>query len=126
MGPADIVTAFIQAIERKDIDGAVALAAADISYENMPIDPIIGHDGLAATLAAFLEPATEVEWQILSQYEIGSVVINERLDRFKIGAGWLELPIAGVFHLNDNDEIVLWRDYFDMGSYERQLTELTS
>ena len=126
MTPAEIVTAFMQAIERKDIDGAVSLAAADISYENMPTDPIVGHEGLAATLNAFLAPAEEVDWQILSQYEIGSVVVNERLDRFKIGAGWLELPIAGVFHINDEDKIVLWRDYFDMGSYQRQLTELTA
>ena len=35
MTPAEIVTAFMQAIERKDIDGAVSLAAAGISYEQL-------------------------------------------------------------------------------------------
>jgi limonene-1,2-epoxide hydrolase len=126
MTPAETVTTFIAAIERKDIAAAVALTAADISYENMPISPVVGHDGLAATLEMFLAAAAEVDWQILNQYEIGSVVFNERLDRFRIGDGWLELPIAGVFHIDDSGKIVLWRDYFDMATYERQLAALST
>ena len=125
MSPEETVTAFIKAIERQDVEAALSYAAPDISYENMPTDPIVGHEGLAATLRMFLGPADTVDWQILSQYEIGSVVINERLDRFKIGDGWLELPIAGVFHIDDNGKIALWRDYFDMGTYQRQLAKLS-
>jgi limonene-1,2-epoxide hydrolase len=125
MTPAETVTAFIAAIEHKDIDAALALAATDISYENMPFSPIVGHEGVAQTLGAFLAPASEVDWQILTQYEVGTTVFNERLDRFRIGDGWLELPIAGVFHIDDNGMIAVWRDYFDMATYERQLTELT-
>ncbi len=102
MTPAETVTAFIAAIEHKDIDAALALAATDISYENMPFSPIVGHEGVAQTLGAFLAPASEVDWQILTQYEVGTTVFNERLDRFRIGDGWLELPIAGVFHIDDN------------------------
>jgi limonene-1,2-epoxide hydrolase len=125
MTPTETVNRFIQAIERKDVDAAVALAADDISYENMPIDPVVGHEGLAATLNGFLAPATEIDWQILSQFEIGDTVINERLDRFKIGDGWLELAIAGIFRIDGDGKIALWRDYFDMGSYQRQFAELT-
>lgn len=125
MTPAETVTAFIEAIERKDVDAAVAFAAPDISYENMPIDPVVGHEGLAATLNGFLAAASEVDWQILSQYEIGDTVVNERLDRFRIGDGWLELPIAGIFRIDDDGKIALWRDYFDMGSFQRQFAELT-
>jgi limonene-1,2-epoxide hydrolase len=87
--------------------------------------PIVGRDGLAATLRAFLDPALEVDWQLLRQVEVGSVVFNERLDRFRIGDGWLELPIAGVFEVDDTGRITLWRDYFDMGSYQRQMAKLT-
>lgn len=126
MTATDVVTRFIEAIERKDVDAAAALAAEDISYENMPIDPIVGKAGLAGTLRAFLDAASEVDWQILRQVEVGGVVFNERLDRFRIGDGWLELPIAGVFEVNDAGLITLWRDYFDMGSYQRQFAELTA
>lgn len=126
MSPSEIVTAFITAIEAKDIGAAVALAAENISYENMPTSPIVGHPGLTATLQAFLEPAVAVEWQILEQWEVGRVVINERLDRFQVGTGWLELPIAGVFTIDDDNKIAVWRDYFDMGTYTRQFAALTS
>lgn len=125
MSAQDVVDAFIAAIERQDVTAAVALTAAEVSYENMPIDPIVGHDGLAATLRAFLEPAGAVEWRILRQHEVGRVVFNERLDRFELGDGWLELPVAGVFEVGPDDRITLWRDYFDMGSYQRQFAALT-
>ncbi len=126
MSAESIVNQFIQAIEHKDIDAAIALTAPDISYENMPVDPIVGRDGVRATLAGFLEHATSVDWQITRQWSIGSTVINERLDRFQIGDGWLELPVAGIFEIDDDGLIRLWRDYFDMGSYVKQITALTS
>ena len=125
MSPIEIVNAFIAAIEAKEIEVAVSMAAEDISYENMPTEPIVGHDGLAKTLSGFLAPASMVEWQVLSQWGFDRTVVNERLDRFKIGDGWLELPIAGVFEIDDNDKIKLWRDYFDIGSYTRQFSKLT-
>ncbi len=123
MSPAELVTAFIEAIERKDIPAAVAMVTSDVSYENMPFGPITGPEAMAETLEGFLAPATEVDWQILRQVEQGDLVVNERLDRFKIGEGWLELPIAGVFEIVDG-RIRLWRDYFDMNSYTTQLANL--
>ncbi len=121
--PSEVVDAFIAAIERKDVDAAMALVTDDISYENMPTRPIVGPEAVAATLNMFLAPASEVQWPILRQFEVGNVVVNERLDRFRIGDGWLELPIAGVFEVTDG-KISLWRDYFDMATYTGQMAEL--
>ncbi len=121
--PEQIVRDFIAAVESKDIEAAVALLAEDVSYENMPMDPIVGREAVAATLAMFLEPASEVDWPVLRQMVSGNCVMNERLDRFKIGEGWLELPVAGAFEIEDG-VITLWRDYFDMASYQRQMAEL--
>ena len=124
MSPSEIVTAFIEAIERKDIAAAAALASPSISYENMPMQPIAGRDAMVATLEMFLGGASEVDWVMLRQHEAGNVVFNERVDRFRIGDGWLELPVAGVFEVDDDGRISLWRDYFDLGSYQRRLAEL--
>lgn len=126
MSPEEVVNAFIAAIEAKDVEAAAALTAEAISYENMPTTPITGREAVAKTLNGFLAPATEVDWPVTRQWAVGRTVINERLDRFKIGDGWLELAVAGVFEIDDNDQIVLWRDYFDMGSYTRQLAKLTA
>lgn len=126
MTPEATVDAFIAAIEANDVDAAVAMTAAEISYENMPLAPIVGHDGLAATLRGFLAAVSAVEWRILRQWSVGGSVINERLDRFRIGDGWLELPVAGFFEVDDTGRITLWRDYFDMGSYVEQFNRLTA
>jgi len=126
MSPSETVTEFIHAIERKDVAAAAALASPSISYENMPMQPIAGRDAMVATLEMFLGSADEVDWVIVRQHEVGNVVFNERVDRFRIGDGWLELPLAGVFEVGEDGLITLWRDYFDLGSYQRQLEELTS
>jgi limonene-1,2-epoxide hydrolase len=124
MRPNVIVTAFIEAIERKDIAAAAALVSPSISYENMPMQPIVGRDAMVATIEMFLGSASEVDWVIVRQHEVDGIVFNERIDRFRIGDGWLELPVAGVFEVDDG-LITLWRDYFDLASYQRQLAELT-
>lgn len=126
MDADEIVTGFIRAVERLDVDAACGFLHPDVSYENMPITPIVGTAAVAAALSAFLGPADEVEWVILRQHAIGGTVVNERLDRFRIGNRWLELPVAGVFEVDDQGRITLWRDYFDLGTYQRQLAELTA
>lgn len=126
MGNAsDVVDAFVAAIEAKDVDAALELVTDDVSYENMPIDPIIGKDAVRAVLSAFLEPAAEVDWQVLRQHEVDGLVVNERLDRFRLGDGWLELAVAGFFEVTADGLISRWRDYFDMASYTGQLQALT-
>ncbi len=124
--PAAVVAEFIAAVESKDLDRAVALLTEDVSYENVPIDPIVGRDMVRATLDGFLGGASEVDWPVHRQLVDDNVVMNERVDRFKIGDGWLELPVVGVFEVTDDGLISLWRDYFDMNSYTTQLGELTN
>jgi limonene-1,2-epoxide hydrolase len=123
--PEHVVATFIAAIEAKDIDAAIELLADDVSYENVPMSPIVGKEAVRATLGAFLGSAAKVEWPIARQVVAGNVVINERLDRFQIGTGWLELPVAGFFEVTDQGVISLWRDYFDMSTYTGQLAALT-
>ena len=124
--PEDVVTAFIAAVEAKDLEAALRLVTDDVSYENVPIDPIVGRDAMKATLRGFLGAASEVEWRIVRQLCLGNVVINERLDRFHIGDGWLELPVAGFFDVTADGRISRWRDYFDMATYTKHLAALTA
>jgi limonene-1,2-epoxide hydrolase len=120
-----VVTAFIRAVEAKDLDAAVALLADDVSYENVPMQPISGKLATRAVLESFLGAASVVDWQVSRQLVDGGSVVNERLDRFEINGGWLELPVAGVFEVSADGLITLWRDYFDMATYTKQLAELT-
>lgn len=126
MFSGDTVKRFIEAIERQDLDAAGQMLGEDVSYENMPMQPVIGRDAVLRVVASFLEPAELVDWKILRQWEFGGVVVNERIDRFRIGNGWLELPVAGFFEVDAQGLIMLWRDYFDLGSYLSQMADLTS
>ena len=125
MTPSETVTAFIEAIERLDVDAAVAMLAEDVSYENVPMRPIAGREGVRAALASFIGAASEVSWPVSSQIGHGNRVANERVDRFKIGDGWLEMPVAGFFDVDDHGLITLWRDYFDLATYTDQMAALT-
>ena len=120
--PDEVVTSFIQAIERLDLDAACELLADDVIYDNVPIGAVQGPEGVRSTLGDFFG-ASEVDWPVARQTATGNVVMNERLDRFKLDTGWLELPVVGVFEVEDA-LITLWRDYFDLGTFRSALKAL--
>jgi limonene-1,2-epoxide hydrolase len=116
-----IVTDFIHAIERKDLDAALALAAADIVYDNVPMNAVTGVEATRATLESFVTSSDEIEWVIHHQVAVGDVVMNERTDRFRTGANWVEIPVAGVWEVRGG-RITLWRDYFDLQGLMTQMS----
>ena len=117
MTPDETVTAFIQALERMDMDGAMEMLATDVTYDNVPIGAMQGRDAVRQTLDGMMG-ATEVDWPVARQAATGNVVMNERVDRFKLEAGWLEIPVVGVFEVGDDGLISLWRDYFDLETFK--------
>jgi len=120
MTPAETVLQFISALEAKDLDAALALVTDDVELDNVPMGKVYGPDGIRGLLEPFLETCEEVEWVIHHQVAQGSTVMNERNDRFLMGGRWVEVAVAGLFIVRD-DKIALWRDYFDMGAFERAM-----
>jgi len=115
-----VVDEFINRVVAMDLDGACALVADDVEYDNVPMGPVTGPDGIRSVLGPMVA-VDEVEFVILRQLAVGDTVMNERVDRFRIGDRWIELPVAGVFVVDDEDRIVLWRDYFDLPTLMNQL-----
>jgi len=83
-------------------------------------EKVHGPDGIRNALEPFVASCSEIEWVIHHQVAQGATVMNERTDRFKMGDRWVELPVAGLFVLRD-DKIALWRDYFDLGTFQRAM-----
>jgi|TARA_R110002110_G_scaffold58663_2_gene166713 limonene-1,2-epoxide hydrolase len=121
MTPEETVDAFIAALEHKDLDAAVALVSDDCEYDNVPMGKVHGPAEIRAVLEPMITACATVEWIVHRQAAVGSLVINERLDRFEMPFGWIEMPVAGVFELDDDGKISLWRDYFDLATYRNQL-----
>ena len=120
MTPLETVNAFIRALEANDLDTACAMVAPDCEYDNVPMIKVFGPEGVKSILAPMFADCSEIEWIIHREAESGTTVFNERLDRFKMSQGWLELPVNGVWEVVDG-KITLWRDYFDAGTYLKQM-----
>jgi limonene-1,2-epoxide hydrolase len=120
--PSEVVTAFIAAFNRRDIDGALALVTDDVEYDNVPMGKVFGPEAMLELLSnGITARATAIEWLVLRQVAEGDTVLNERLDRFLLDDRWVEIPVAGVFETRDG-RIALWRDFFDDQTVKGQLT----
>jgi limonene-1,2-epoxide hydrolase len=126
-GPADIVNAFIAAVEQRDLELALTYLAQDVEYDNVPMAKVHGIEGVRATLAPFVARFEEIAWPVTHLLESGTAddgsVFTERVDRFRSGETWIELPVAGLF-LVRGGKITLWRDYFDLGGFASQMATL--
>ena len=123
---AAIVDEFIRRVTSDDLDGALGLVTADVEYDNVPVGKNIGPEAMRSFLGQMTAGIDEVEFIVHRQDAAGSTVLNERSDRFRMGDKWLDLPVAGVFEVNDDGLITLWRDYFDMAMFTDQLTAILS
>ncbi len=123
MRAEDVVDEFIRRVVAKDIDGACELVADDVEYDNVPMGKVYGHAGIHEILDP-MAALDESDWVVHRQVAVGSTVLNERTDRFRMGDSWMELPVAGVWEVDDGGKITLWRDYFDLETMNNQLAAL--
>jgi limonene-1,2-epoxide hydrolase len=122
MSPGEVVNEFIARVGKLDIDGACELLAPDVHYDNVPMEP--KHDGretVREVLRTFMGDSPSVEWKVARQTETGPIVMNERVDNFHMMGKPLAIPVMGVFEVNDEGLITLWRDYFDLGTVTNQM-----
>ena len=72
-------------------------------------------------IRAVIASWSETRWEIVTLLSAGNVVVAERIDRTRAGERSVELPIVGVFELEEG-KIRAWRDYFDLGTYTQAMT----
>ena len=118
--PEEVVTKFIDLINQSDLVGATNLLSENCEYDNVPMGKVFGRKTILAQLEPMMKRCAEIDWITICQVSSGSVVMNERLDKFLWPHGWVEMPCAGIFEVKDG-EIILWRDYFDLPTYTNQL-----
>lgn len=118
-----LVRDFCQAWADADTDRVVATFTADGVYHNIPVDPVVGHEGIRAVIEGFTigMGLKVVEFRIDNIVSNGPVVVTERVDIFEKASGdRIELPVLGIFEF-EGDLIAKWREYFDMGGFMAQL-----
>ena len=123
MTPLETARAFLSAMEKMDYDAALPLIADEAEYINGASPAVQGPDGVRQTLEPFFAPLEANEFIIQREAVQGTVVFIERLDRHLAGHGWFELPVTGVFEVNDG-KITFWREYFDLAVIQDDIARI--
>jgi len=80
-----------------------------------------GRDAIREHLEMQLSAVTDCNFETTALAVSGNVVFTERIDRMNVVGAPIELPVAGVFELNDEGKLTAWRDYFDLNTVIEQL-----
>ena len=117
-----IIRAFIGDWSRLDANRLVDYFAEDGTYQNMPMQPVSGHDNLQKFISGFIGGWSKTDWEIINLVSQDNIVMVERVDRTVVNGKQVDLPCVGVFEMEDG-KIVLWRDYFDLATYTQALSQ---
>jgi uncharacterized protein (TIGR02246 family) len=111
-----VVRRFLAAWSRLDPRELAGYFSEDGTYHNVPMPPVRGRANIEETIRAFTASWTATDWEVRHVLAAKGIVMAERIDRTRAGDKRVELPIVGVFELEDG-KIKVWRDYFDLGTY---------
>jgi limonene-1,2-epoxide hydrolase len=107
-----VVETFISALERLDLEGAVALVSDDIRWVNVPWKSSTDKRGVKRVLGAMFKDATRFEVQYLDIHERGDgIVYTDRVDIFEGGGLRMNLPVKGEFRV-EQGLVTEWVDRF--------------
>jgi limonene-1,2-epoxide hydrolase len=109
---------------RLDLDGIMGYFAEDAVWDNVPMNsPAKGRAAIREMTQGFLKDTTSFGAKILKSLHVGNTVFNERVDTIKMKNGkGADIPVAGIFELNDAGKITSWRDYFDLATFTKQIS----
>ncbi|HSN82688.1 MAG TPA: limonene-1,2-epoxide hydrolase family protein [Polyangiales bacterium] len=110
--PHEVVEAFISALERLDLDAALAWVADDVRWVNVPWKSATDKRRFEKVLRAMFRDATRFEVRYADIHERGDgVVYTDRVDVFEGGGIAMTLPVRGEFRVK-NGRITEWVDRF--------------
>jgi len=117
-----VVSDLFAAWTRLDLDGIMSYFAEDAVWDNVPMSPAKGQAAIREMTNGFLKDTSTFSAEIRRSIHDGNVVFNERVDTIVMKNGKkAAIPVAGMFELNDAGKIKVWRDYFDLATFTKQL-----
>ena len=117
-----VVNDLFAAWTRLNLDEVMGMFAEDGVWDNVPMSPAKGKQAIREMTNGFMKDATSFNAKILRSAHDGNVVFNERVDTIVMKNGKkAEIPVAGMFEIDNNGKIKVWRDYFDLASFTKQM-----
>ncbi|NLV79442.1 MAG: SnoaL-like domain-containing protein [Rhodococcus sp.] len=113
MTPDQLVTEFCAKWADPDPVELASYFTDDAVYHNIPMDPVRGRVAIEEFLTEFVRSFGGIDFRIGNQIARDGLVLNERVDVFRMNGRTIEMPVMGAFEVVDG-KIAAWRDYFDM------------
>ena len=106
-----LVNDFCASWETLDADKIGAFLAEKASFRMIETAPRReGREAIVTGIKAFISTAKSARFEVIRSQVIGSVVINERIDHFDMGAKQNAFHVIGFFWTKDG-AIAEWQDY---------------
>ena len=114
------VTAFLAALEQRDLDALLDCFTPDASYTYaMPHPALVGRDAIAGMFGTLLAEAEAVRWDVVASTVDGERVWTERVDRFTFAGREVAIECMGLFELAEG-RIAAVRDYVDLATWRER------
>jgi limonene-1,2-epoxide hydrolase len=118
-----VVSDLFAAWSRLSIDDIMSYFAEDAVWDNVPMTPAIGKAAIREMTNGFLKDTATFGVKVLKSAHEGNVVFNSRIDSITMKNGKkADIPVAGMFELDDAGKIKVWRDYFDLATFTKQVS----
>ena len=118
-----VVADLFAAWTRLSLDEVMSYFAEDAVWDNVPMSPAKGKQAVREMTYGFLKDMSAFSVKILRSLHEGNVVFNSRVDTITMKSGKkAEVPVAGMFELDDAGKIKIWRDYFDLATFTKQIS----
>ena len=116
-----LVRKFFELVNSDEFDEAIDLLSDNVFYHNIPLPELMGRENARKFHKDFgVGSRVKIDWQLTHIAQSGNAVLTERIDIFRHENGAeIVLPIMGSM-IVESGAITQWRDYFDLGSFERQ------
>ena len=118
-----VVSDLFAAWSRLDLEDIMSHFAEDAVWDNVPMQPAKGKSAIREMTNGFLRDASSFKAEILKSVHEGNFVFNSRVDTLTMKNGKkVEVPVAGMFEIDSAGKIKVWRDYFDLKGFEKQMS----
>ena len=108
---------------RLNLDDVMSYFAEDAVWDNVPMSPAKGKQAIREMTHGFMKDRSAFNVKLLKSLHEGNVVFDSRVDTITTKSGKkAEVPVASIFELDDAGKIKVWRDYFDLATFTRQIS----
>lgn len=109
-----IVLDFMDCWRRNDLEDAVSRISDGAVFQPDPkAAEVVGRPAIRILWAEYMSRILSYDLEVRHLHGSGGVVFLERIERLTSARGGMILPIVGVYELNADGKIKVWRDYWD-------------